>query len=214
MNEAYLNEGDAYAGHQDMINTDYDEDFNNFGNSDANEQLKSIYQELAEKEEALILAAQFGKNLIDEKEELERQLELLKREQQSQQENYEQETYQLKRLIESMKNEYESKIYELNDDISILTKKIKETEKNMPSSCSAYEIHNEELELIQELKEQNTTLANQLNSSESQLTSANQNNQMLESKIDEKEKVIGENAKLLASYQKEVTQIYKNSCIY
>ncbi len=43
-----------------------------------------MYQELADKEQALILAAQFGKNLIDEKEDLEKQIELIKREQQNQ----------------------------------------------------------------------------------------------------------------------------------
>ena len=47
-------------------------------------EVKSIYQELAEKDEALLLAAQFGKNLIDEKEELERQIENVKREHQNQ----------------------------------------------------------------------------------------------------------------------------------
>lgn len=45
---------------------------------------KNVYEELAEKEEALLLAAQFGKSLIDEKEELERLLESLKKEHQSQ----------------------------------------------------------------------------------------------------------------------------------
>lgn len=46
--------------------------------------MKLLYQELADKEQALILAAQFGKNLIEEKEDLEKQMELLKREQQTQ----------------------------------------------------------------------------------------------------------------------------------
>jgi len=44
----------------------------------------SIYQELAEKEQALLMAAQFGQNLIEEKEELERQIESMKREHQNQ----------------------------------------------------------------------------------------------------------------------------------
>lgn len=43
-----------------------------------------MYEELAEKEQALLMAAQFGKNLIEEKEELEKQIELLKREHQLQ----------------------------------------------------------------------------------------------------------------------------------
>jgi len=39
---------------------------------------------LAEKEQALLMAAQFGQNLIEEKEELERQIESMKREHQNQ----------------------------------------------------------------------------------------------------------------------------------
>lgn len=43
--------------------------------------MKSLYKELAEKEQALILAAQFGNNLIEEKENLERQMESNRRDQ-------------------------------------------------------------------------------------------------------------------------------------
>ena len=45
---------------------------------------RTSYQELAEKEQALLMAAQFGQNLIEEKEELERQIESMKREHQNQ----------------------------------------------------------------------------------------------------------------------------------
>jgi chromosome segregation ATPase len=213
--ETYLNDD---VDDDCFINTD-DENLHDSGSTAAAEnntgdsQLNSIYLELAEKEEALLLAAQFGKTLIDEKEELERQLDTLKRDQHSQLETYEQETYQLKRLIESMKNEYESKIYELNDDVCILSKKIKQYERNVNLSSSSYEIHNEELELIQELKDRNLALVSQLNSSESQLSSVNENNLALENKIDAKEKVIDENAKLLSSYQKEVCFLFESDNI-
>jgi hypothetical protein len=53
-------------------------------NNTTKTKLKTVYEELQEKEQALILAAQFGKNLIDEKEELEKQIENLKRDHQSQ----------------------------------------------------------------------------------------------------------------------------------
>jgi hypothetical protein len=42
-----------------------------------------LYKELAEKEESLMLAAQFGKTLLEEKEQLELQLESLKTEYQN-----------------------------------------------------------------------------------------------------------------------------------
>jgi hypothetical protein len=49
--------------------------------SSNDESIKSVYQELAEKEHALLLAAQFGKNLIEEKEDLEKQIDIMKRNQ-------------------------------------------------------------------------------------------------------------------------------------
>ncbi len=47
------------------------------------EQESNLYKELAEKEESLMLAAQFGKTLLEEKEQLELQLESLKTEYQN-----------------------------------------------------------------------------------------------------------------------------------
>ena len=44
-------------------------------------QIKTLYQELADKEQALLLAAQFGKSLIEEKEDLEKQIEFSKQDQ-------------------------------------------------------------------------------------------------------------------------------------
>ena len=45
------------------------------------DQMKNVYEVLAEKEHALLLAAQFGKNLIEEKEDLEKQIDIIKRDQ-------------------------------------------------------------------------------------------------------------------------------------
>jgi hypothetical protein len=47
-----------------------------------------LYKELAEKEESLMLAAQFGKTLLDEKEQLELQIDSLKKEYQNRIEVY------------------------------------------------------------------------------------------------------------------------------
>lgn len=107
---------------------------NNNGSLVDQNQLKKLYEELAEKEQALIMAAQFGKNLIDEKEDLERQVDNMKRDHQLQVDNLEQELYQLKRLTESMRNEYDTKIYELNEDINLLNRKLKQKELQQVSS--------------------------------------------------------------------------------
>jgi hypothetical protein len=113
-------------------------------------------------------------------------------------------------MIESIKNEYETKIYDLNDDINILNKRIKQYELSL-ALCQKYEINNEDLELIQELKEANKSLISQLNASESQIHVLNEKNGQLENQLDEKERQIEENEKLLGNYQKEV--IFKISSI-
>ena len=149
--------------------------------------ITNIYQELAEKEHALILAAQFGKSLIEEKEELERQIENMKRDHQNQLEvslnifgyliaanlklfikikTYEQESYQLKRLIESIRNEYDAKIYELNEDIILLNKQLKQKEQ-AHSVSNHSQASNEHLEVIQELNEKNQKLIDELKSGSS-----------------------------------------------
>ena len=69
---------------EDEFNLDYYSMREDVIVGDENKRTKSVYEELAEKEKALLLAAQFGKSLIDEKEELERQIEMLKREHQNQ----------------------------------------------------------------------------------------------------------------------------------
>jgi hypothetical protein len=121
--------------------------------------MKSLYDELAEKEEALVLAAQFGKTLIDEKEELEKQIESMKREQQTQVESFEQESFQLKRLIETIRNEYENKLSDLNDDVQMLRKELLLKEQSLHSIYHLQQ-QNEQNELIQQLNDTNEKLAN------------------------------------------------------
>lgn len=73
----------------------------------------------------------------------------------------------MKRLIESIKNEYESKIYELNDDITILKKELKESQLSHLIGNTKYGgvlNRDDELELINELKERNSILVNQISS--------------------------------------------------
>jgi hypothetical protein len=60
-----------------------------------------------------------------------------------------------------MRNEYESKIYELNEDISILTKQLKQKDLSLSMNTHVNK-QNEQLELIQELNEKNQSLVNEL----------------------------------------------------
>ena len=119
--------------------------------------------------------------------------------------NCEQESFHLKRAIESLKNEYESKIYDLNDDISILNKKLKQYELSIALSNKFDTLnHQDSLELIQELKEKNQQLMGKFHLIESQLNTLSEKNQSLENQIDEKERTIQDNSRLMLNYQKEV----------
>lgn len=60
-----------------------------------------------------------------------------------------------------MRNEYESKIYELNEDISILTKQLKQKDLSLSLNTHVNK-QNEQLDLIQELNEKNQSLVNEL----------------------------------------------------
>jgi hypothetical protein len=71
----------------------------------------------------------------------------------------EQESYELKRQIESMRNEYEAKIYELAEDLHLLNKKLSQRDNHEAESVSRQIDENEQLDLIQELKEKNLKLA-------------------------------------------------------
>jgi chromosome segregation ATPase len=122
---------------------------------------KTIYDELAEKEEALFLAAKFGEKLLEEKEQLENQIEALKKDYQNHIEILEQEKYELKIIIDTLKNEYENKINELNEDIQMINQQLMHHQ-----SLSALKLNENQryIELIQELNEKNQCLNEQLKS--------------------------------------------------
>lgn len=69
---------------EDEDDEDEEEDDESMNRIKSKKKRRSVYEELAEKEQALLMAAQFGKSLIDEKEELERHIETMKREHQNQ----------------------------------------------------------------------------------------------------------------------------------
>ncbi|CAF0803759.1 unnamed protein product [Brachionus calyciflorus] len=165
--------------------------------------IKKLYDELAEKEQALILAAQFGKSLIDEKEELEKQIENLKREHQFQLEYYEQESFEMKRLTETMRNEYETKISHLNEDINMLNKELKQYKIENSDLLNSNK-NSDNLDLIQELNEKNQNLAKQLKMAEYQLALSNEKYQKLELNYNDKNQILNEKILLLSNYQKEI----------
>ena len=160
-----------------------------------------MYAELADKDQALIMAAQFGNNLIEEKENLERQMESNKHDQQQIIEKLEQESYELKQQLKSMCNEYEAKIYDLTEDFNLLKKQLVET-----SQTKSLQQHdqNEQIYLIEELTAKNESLLEEIKANELKSSAEMEKTIELELKLDEKDHIQNENAKLLHSFQKEI----------
>lgn len=166
--------------------------------------MKALYEELADKEQALILAAQFGNNLIEEKENLERQMESNRQDQLNHIESLEQESYELKRQIESMRNEYEAKIYELTDDLHMMNKKLIRNDQNKNSQ---QQDQNEQFILIQELTAKNQKLDEEIKANELKYAAEKENKEALELRLQDKDLLINENTKIINSFQKEITNL-------
>ena len=103
-----------------------------------------------------------------------------------------------------MRNEYEAKLYELNEDLNYLNKQLKQQDENNLKKNSIITDENEHLEIISDLNEKLMKLNTELKTNEAKLLAAKEKNIELEDKINEKDKIIYENSKLLGSYQLEV----------
>jgi hypothetical protein len=103
-----------------------------------------------------------------------------------------------------MRNEYEAKLYELNEDLNYLNKQLKQQDENNLKKNSILTDENEHLEIISDLNEKFMKLNTELKTNEAKLLATKEKNIELEDKINEKDKIIYENSKLLGSYQLEV----------
>lgn len=103
-----------------------------------------------------------------------------------------------------MRNEYEAKLYELNEDLNYLNKQLKQQDENNLKKNSILTDENEHLEIISDLNEKLMKLNTELKTNEAKLLASKEKNIELEDKINEKDKIIYENSKLLGSYQLEV----------
>lgn len=163
-------------------------------------QIKALLAELADKDQALILAAQFGNNLIEEKENLERQMEGKV----NNIESLEQESFELKRRLESMRNEYETKLYELTQDLNLVNKKLRQNDE---TKSSHEHDSNEQLMTIQDLRAENQKLTEEIKISEMKFAAELEVKENLELKLQEKDQINRENLKMLSNFQKEVTKL-------
>ncbi|CAF5194568.1 unnamed protein product, partial [Rotaria magnacalcarata] len=80
------------------------------------DQDSSLAHQLAIKDRQLILAAKCGKVLLEEKDELERQIELMNRDYQQRIDVLEQERHELRLLLEQVQSECDTKVIETNED--------------------------------------------------------------------------------------------------
>ncbi|CAF0984560.1 unnamed protein product [Rotaria sordida] len=127
---------------------------NNCCNDD--DQDNSLVHQLAIKDRQLILAAKCGKVLLEEKDELERQIEIINRDYQQQIDVLEQERYELRLLLEQVQSECDTKIIESNEDKCELRRQLNDLRREQ-------RIHDEQqTQTVQELAEINLKLTQDL----------------------------------------------------
>lgn len=132
------------------------DDLTNNNYFDDDEQDASLLHQLAIKDRQLILAAKCGKVLLEEKEELERQIDILNRDYQQQIDKLEQERHELRLFIERIQSECETKISECNEDKYELVRQLDGVRREQRS-------HDEQrTQTIQDLTENNFKLAQDL----------------------------------------------------
>ncbi|CAF5091780.1 unnamed protein product, partial [Rotaria sp. Silwood1] len=117
-----------------------------------NDQDNSLVHQLAIKDRQLILAAKCGKVLLEEKEELERQIEFINQDYQQRIDVLEQERHELRLLLEQVQSECDTKIIDSNEDKCELRRQLNDLRREQ-------RIHDEQqTQTIQELTEINLKL--------------------------------------------------------
>lgn len=115
-----------------------------------------LYTLLEEKENDLTLAAELGKALLEQNEELSRQNEIISEDFASKLEQLEQDKYRLKLQIEVMEEEYEQRISDLQSDLNQIRATLQEAEYHHRTT------ERERSGLIGQLTEQNQRLTSEL----------------------------------------------------
>ncbi|CAF2853263.1 unnamed protein product [Rotaria sp. Silwood2] len=154
MEENLLNELENFTSIKYLDDLTNNNNNNNCCNDD--DQDSSLVHQLAIKDRQLILAAKCGKVLLEEKDELERQIELINRDYQQRIDVLEQERHELRLLIEQVQSECDTKIIETNEDKCELRRQLSDLRREQ-------RIHGEQqTQTIQELTEINHKLTQDL----------------------------------------------------
>ncbi|XP_025090985.1 bicaudal D-related protein homolog isoform X2 [Pomacea canaliculata] len=117
-----LDDGDQSVDRDDDDVT-YDDNYADVSDEEQEDD-GDVYAQLARKERDLLLAAQLGKALLEENEELRRQNMALSQECSQRMEEWQQQKHELQMQLAQRQSEYESTIRDLNDDLTILQERL------------------------------------------------------------------------------------------
>ncbi|XP_022251732.1 bicaudal D-related protein homolog [Limulus polyphemus] len=116
-----------------------------------------VHSQLTQKENDIILAAQLGKALLENNDELSRENERLTEEYSFILEELEQEKYSLRRKLDALEGEYDTRVADLQTELNELRKELDEHKKFIKST------EMEKYQIVQELQDENQRLTEVLN---------------------------------------------------
>uniref|UniRef100_A0A4X1VST6 BICD family-like cargo adapter 2 n=1 Tax=Sus scrofa TaxID=9823 RepID=A0A4X1VST6_PIG len=120
------------------------------------EEPEDLALQLQEKEKDLLLAAELGKMLLEQNEELQRQMEMLSAQHSEREERLQQENHELRRGLAAQGAEWEARAVELEGDVEALRAQLGEQRSEQQDSGR------ERVRALTELSEQNLRLSQQL----------------------------------------------------
>ncbi|CAH1233923.1 BICDL1 [Branchiostoma lanceolatum] len=115
-----------------------------------------LYAQIEQKEKDLVLAAELGKALLEQNEELNRKVEKLQEDFSEKVELLEQEKYEQKQKLDRLQGEYESRLADVENDMAHYQGAARDAQNNLKV------VEREKLDVIADLSEQNQRLTEQL----------------------------------------------------
>ncbi|XP_035663638.1 BICD family-like cargo adapter 1 [Branchiostoma floridae] len=115
-----------------------------------------LYAQIEQKEKDLVLAAELGKALLEQNEELNRKVEKLQEDFSEKVELLEQEKHEQKQKLDRLQGEYESRLADIESDITHYQLAAEDAQSNLKV------VEREKLDMIADLSEQNQRLTEQL----------------------------------------------------
>ncbi|XP_064460929.1 bicaudal D-related protein homolog [Ornithodoros turicata] len=160
-----------------------------------------VYTQLAQKEKDLLLAAEIGKELLERNSDLSRQNERLTEEYSRKLEVLEQEKHALRRKLESLTGESDGKVGDLQADLAQTRSQLEDNQALLRS------LDKERARQIQELREQNSRLTNELKSAHRAEEQARQQYQALRQQLTLRRSNLDDHVSQLEGLKEEITML-------